>query len=248
MDEIALIVYGDGGELGKFEVFAKSLCVDLKKKYKKITKKYINRDVEFFKLILSINSNTKISEMHIFSHAIGAGIFLGYKDTAIAINRERVWRIASQSRRKITYHEVVKTEVGAIQTDDLIINPIVNKKSELREKFSSDAFIKIWGCNSGADGWVYSDNGVVHPSDISEPYYWRAFNESNKPKPSIAQAFATFFNVKVFGAKSGANIEVKYKNKWMSTGRYKNNIGHWPSGKLPHRLVPEKGIYHEFKP
>ena len=97
-------------------------------------------------------------------------------------------------------------------------------------------------------GWVYSDNGVTNPSDTSVAYYWRAFNEFNVPKPSIAQAFATFFNLKAYGASSGANIEVKHKANWISSQQYKNKVGHWPSGNLSHRLVPDKGVYNEYTP
>ena len=90
-------------------------------------------------------------------------------------------------------------------------------------------------------GWVYSDGGVVDPKDTSVAYCWCAFNEFNIPKPSIAQAIAKFFNRKVYGAKSGANIEVMHNKKWISSQQYKDKVGHWPSGTLHHRLVPDKG-------
>ncbi len=248
MEKIAIIVYGDGRELGNFEIFAKNLAQDLKRKYNKVLIKYVNRDYDFFKLIKSTSNKEEIEELHIFSHSIGAGIFLGYMDPSIAASRERIWRLANRAKRKVTYHEAVRTEVGAIQTDDFKIGALAKQQTVLQNKFSASAFIKIWGCNSGVENWVYSDNGVVDPKDTSEPYYWRAFNEFHKPKPSIAKALARFFNCKVYGAKSGANIEVKYNKKWISTQQYKMTIGHWPSGKLPHRLVPEKGTYNEYLP
>ena len=43
-------------------------------------------------------------------------------------------------------------------------------------------------------------------------------------------------------------IEVQYKKKWISSEQYNNNVGHWPSSNLPHRLVPDKGTYNEFRP
>ncbi len=178
----------------------------------------------------------------------GAGLFLGYKDPAIATMRESIWKMAFKAKRKVTYHQVVQTEVGAIQTDDLKLGAITSQQADLRKRFTTNAFIKIWGCNSGVKGWVYSDNGVVDSGDASEAYYWRAFNEFNVPKPSIAQALATFFNRKVYGARNGASIEVKYKKKWISSQHYKNQVGHWPSGSLPHRLVPDKGAYNEYRP
>jgi hypothetical protein len=69
-------------------------------------------------------------------------------------------------------------------------------------------------------------------------------------RPTIAgyKALATFFNCKVYGAKSGSSIEVKFKKAWISSSQYKTKVGHWPSGSLPHRLVPDKGTYYEYLP
>ena len=178
MEEIAIIIYGDGGELGSFKVFAESHAKELNKKYKKVLTHYTNRDFKFFNLIQSINnSKEQIAELHIFSHSIGAGLFLGYKDSSIAASRNALVDCADKMGRKITYHEAVNTEIGAIQTDDLKIGAIIKQKSILQSKFTTTAFIKIWGCNSGVKGWVYSDGGVVDPKDTSVAYYWRAFNE-----------------------------------------------------------------------
>lgn len=190
----------------------------------------------------------EVKELHIFSHAIGAGLFLGYKDPTVAARRMAVWKGALRAKRKLTYSEVVQTEIGAIQTDDLLSGTFTKQQADIRSRFSSAGFIKMWGCNSGVNNWVYSDNGVVDPKDKSEPYYWRAFNEFNVPKPSIAQAFAKFFDRKVYGATSGASIEVKGKKGWISSEVYKSKVGHWPSGSLPHRLVPDKGAYYEYTP
>ncbi|VAW85553.1 hypothetical protein MNBD_GAMMA17-630 [hydrothermal vent metagenome] len=249
IEKIAIIAYGDGGELGRFEVFARTLSKELNKKYTKVLVQYVNRDAKFFNLIESVNSaKEEIAELHIFSHSIGASLFLGYKDHAIATSRNTLVMNKSKAGKNVTYHEVVRAEVGAIQTDDFKVGVFLNKQSDYQKKFSVDAFIKLWGCNSGVKGWIYSDGGVVDPKDTSAPYYWRAFNEFNTPKPSIAQAVAKFFNRKVYGANSGASIEVYHNKKWRSSQQYKNQVGHWPSGILPHRLVPDKGAYNEFLP
>jgi len=249
MEQVAVIAYGDGGELGNFKVFADSLEKELNKKYTTVIVKYINRDTQFFNLIDSIDvTKIEIAEFHIFSHAIGAGLFLGYKDPVIASRRNALVNRAARMGRNITYQQAVNTETGAIQTDDFKLGAFISKKSDFRKKFSTDAFIKIWGCNSGVNGWVYSDGGVVDQSDTSVAYYWRAFNKKHVPKPSIARALAKFFDRKVYGANSGASIEVKHKKKWISSKKYKDKVGHWPSGRLPHRLVPDKGAYNEFKP
>lgn len=247
-EDIAIIVYGDGGELGNFKVFADNLKRDLDKTYKNVIMKYVNRDYEFFKLLDSVLPIQKIKELHVFSHAIGAGLFLGYKDNAISAQRINALRTADLAGRKLTYNEVVAIEKGAIQTDDLLHINYLPLRNKYRNKFTKGAFIKIWGCNSGVDSWVYSDQGLVDPADTREWYYWRAFNEKNTPKPSIAKAMAKYFNVTVYGAKSGASIEVYHKGAWVSSQSYKKNVGHWPSGRLPHRLVPDKGTYHAFNP
>jgi hypothetical protein len=248
MAKIAVIVYGDGKELGDFKIFAEGLELKLKRTYKKVVTKYANRDVQFFDLIRTTDINDEIAELHIFAHSIGAGLFLGYGDTNIHRLRVAAITNAELLKKKVTYNEAVRIEVGAIQTDDLLTSAMLRQQADLRSKFSANAFIKIWGCNSGVEDWVYSDQGVVDPKDTSEFYYWRAFNESNIPKPSIARALAKFLNRKVYGARSGSSIEVNYHKKWISSKDYKDKIGKWPSGILPHRLVPDTGKYYEYLP
>lgn len=249
IEKVAIIAYGDGGELGSFKVFAESLEKELSKKYTKVILQYVNRDSKFFNLIKSIDiSQEEIEELHVFSHAIGAGLFLGYKDSVIAASRNALVMMKSKMGKKITYFEAVRTEVGAVQTDDFKLGTLNKSQSDFRKRFSTTSFIKIWGCNSGVKGWVYSDGGIVDLRDTSVPYYWRAFNETNTPKPSIAQAMAKYFNRKVYGATSGASIEVKHKKSWLSSQQFKDRVGHWPSGILPHRLVPDKGAYNEYLP
>lgn len=250
MEQIAIIVYGNGSDLGNFKVFADTLQKELKLKYKKVLTQYINRDTAFFDLIKSTVATEQIAELHIFAHSMGGGIFFGYHDDAIGRMRTDIITTALHDKRKVTYLEAVLTEIGSLQTDDLVRDIFVKQQLELRGKFSKGAFIKIWGCNSGVKDWEYSDGdgSITDPNDKSEPYYWRAFNEKNTPKPSIAQAMATFFNVKAYGATSGTSGEVEYKGKWISTKAYKDKLGKWPSGALPIRLAPDKGEYNEYKP
>jgi hypothetical protein len=250
MEAIAGIAYGDGAELGSFKVFSESLKQEISQKYRKIAVKYVNRDYDFVNWLISLpGNNEKITELHIFSHSIGAGLFIGYKDRSIASQRRRAFNNAAQFRRRLTYNNVLRIETGAIQTDDLVMNPLfIMNRNKLKNLFFSHAFIKIWGCNSGVSNWIYSDNNITDPNDTSQPYYWRAFNEKNKHKPSIAQALADFFQVKVYGARSGASIQVFHNKKWVSSKTYKQIIGHWPSGTVPHRLIPDRGVYNEFLP
>jgi len=120
MEQVAVITYGDGGELGNFKIFADSLEKELIKKYTTVIVKYVNRDTKFFDLIDSLdNSKQEIAEFHIFAHSIGAGLFLGYKDSIISSRRKALVNRAARMGRNITYQQAVATETGAIQTDDL---------------------------------------------------------------------------------------------------------------------------------
>ena len=106
--------------------------------------------------------------------------------------------------------------------------------------FAADATAKFWGCNAGVTGWVYGADDDTH--------YWEALNTRNTPKPSIAQAFADYLGLKVFGAGSGSDIEVELNGKWITSEKYKQLKKHWPSGRIPQRLHPTRGDYNAFSP
>jgi hypothetical protein len=126
--------------------------------------------------------------LHIFSHSIDAGMFLGYHDNAINALRSATLGNPDGTARKAKYAEVVAAEVGSILTDHLLISPFSSSKGAARAVFAKDAIIKIWGCNSGVVNWSYWDG------DPPAPYYWSALNKQNVPKPALAQAFADYFN------------------------------------------------------
>ena len=66
----------------------------------------------------------------------------------------------------------------------------------------------MYGCNGGTAGWVYSDLPTQLGGRTSTvPYYWRALNTRNTPKPSIAKALADFFGIPVTAAASLASVE-----------------------------------------
>jgi hypothetical protein len=249
LERIALIAYGDGGELGSFRVFADNLSRELQGKYQKMTVEHVTRDFKLFQLIDAVNpASEQIGEMHIFSHSIGAGLFLGYKDPTLVSARRALVQSATARNARVTFVQSLRLEIGALTTDDLLHGDYANKGNQYSVKFASDAFLKIWGCNSGVEGWVYSDAGVTDPADASVDYYWRSFNEVGAPKPSFAATLARYLGRTVYGAKSGASVQVKYKQNWVSTKQYRQLVGHWPSGALPHRLVPDKGSYQAFSP
>src|SRR5262245_65348313 len=83
----------------------------------------------------------------------------------------------------------------------------------------------------------------------AETYYWRAIIEFNMPKPSIAQAFANYFQVATYGAGSGSSIQVKYRGRWVSSTQFLKTT-HRKSvneGDVL-RLAPDSGDYNEFRP
>ena len=260
MVSCALIVYGRGDTLGNFQIFSRDLAGRLatgsaaapsgRFAHNQIVQVNIERRAGFFDYLKDppFKGRMKIKELHVFSHSIGAGLFLSYGDAAVGQLRAQAVGRAGMAGRRITYREALETEVGAILVDDFIRPPFLGMKTAIRANFEPGAFIKLWGCNSAIAGWTYSDNGVTDPADSSEAYYWRALNEQNVPKPSVAQSFADYFGLKTHGAAAGSHIEVLHRRNWISSARYRSDIGRWPSGALQHRLTPDRGNYDEYRP
>ena len=153
-----------------------------------------------------------------------------------------------------SYLTVLNTEKGAVLTDDLVRPPYNGYRDKIRANFDTNAKIKIWGCNSGVTDWVYGDpmatgGSTADPNAAAEYYYWRALNELNVPKPSIAQAFADYFRVLTYGAGSGSSIQVRYKGNWMSSPSFlKTTKRRFVNEADVLRLAPDKGDYNEYKP
>jgi hypothetical protein len=143
---------------------------------------------------------------------------------------------------------VIKLEEGAVLTDDRVRDPYMFMFDKIRENFAPSATATLWGCNTGIEHWTYSDNGTADPRNTDAPYYWRALNEKNTPKPKFAQAFAMYLKRVVYGASSGSHIEVLHRGAWVSSDKYKVAVGEWPAGSLVHRLQPDRGNYHAYKP
>ena len=250
-----LLMHGRGGSLGDFKVFSDTHRKAIMRADKDavVVQESTERAKRFREVLESWPSANKIKELHIWSHSIGAGLFLGYQDPTIAAERVALVTRTQAAGRNPTFDEVRENEIGALFTDDLLVSPYTATKATVRPKLQKDAFVKIWGCNAAIDNWVYTDTGpggalITDPADTSATYYWRALNERNRPKPSIAQAFADFFDVKVFGASSGSNIQVIHGGAWVSTDAYHKKFSKHPPGTLPHRLHPTKGDYNAFTP
>jgi hypothetical protein len=145
---------------------------------------------------------------------------------------------------------VLATEVGTVFTDDFLRPQYARIRDQIRRHCEPSVTVKLWGCNSGIPAWVYSDGEtmVTDPRDRSQPYYWRALNERNVPKPAVAQAVADYFGCVCYGASSGSHIEVRNRGRWVSSGSYRAHVGHWPSGSLRHRLSPDRGGYNAYSP
>lgn len=140
--------------------------------------------------------------------------------------------------------------MGAILTDDFLKPTVRTKAEKYRLAFAPLATIKLWGCNSGVRNCIYSDNGETDPTVVDQriPFYWRALNLRNSPKPSVAQAFADFFQRRTFGATSGAHVEVLHRGQWVKSSRYRAEVHKWPSPRLVHRLHPDRGEYRVYEP
>lgn len=245
-DEVALVIYGRGADLGNFKFFADDLVTTELTGFKKenIIIKNIERRDAFFDFLNTNPFPSKIKEFHIYSHSYGGALSLGYKDPVILNSRTVITDTVKGG--KANYLSVLNNEVGSIFTDDLIRAPYNGYSAKIRTLFAKDSKIKIWGCNSGIAGWVYSDMlGNAQVYDIDAPadyYYWRAINEQNKIKPSIAQAFADYFQVKTFGATSGSSIQVKHKGVWTGSPAFLKQTGRkFVKEADTLRLAPDKG-------
>jgi hypothetical protein len=261
-NEIAVVLYGNGAELGNFKFFANDLATqfvqDRKFDRANIIIKPTLSGAEFFSALIGIPPSRKIKELHVFSHSIGGGLYLGYRLGAAARFRQDALRPFpypfTPGAPRISYDQVLATEYkAAILTDHLRWPPFSEAQAQLRAKFSAGATIKIWGCNSGVSGWVYTDedssgNLVPDQNAPANYYYWRALNTRNVPKPSIAQAFADFFGVTVYGAGSGSHIEVWYHGRWITSTAFKGATGRFPGEPDILRLHPDRGDYNPFSP
>jgi len=260
---IALLMYGNGAELGNFELFATNTAGNLVKDKKfsssDILKVKAVRREEFFGTIAKLPSGSRIGELHVFSHSIGGGLYLGYHDAAIEQSREFNIALYNGAHNKIPYFAVLNTETGGILTDHLFSEPLKSARDLYRAKFSANATVKLWGCNSGINHWVYTDplydkktNKLIRlvsdQDDEASFYYWRALNTANFPKPSVAQALADYFRVPVFGATSGSHIEVLHHQHWITSDAFRKSTGHWPGSSSALRLRPDVHGYKKFLP
>lgn len=253
-DEGVLVIYGRGADLGNFKFFADDLVTTELASFDKssIVIKNVERRNAFFDLLLNPPFTFKIKELHIYSHSFGGGLSIGYKDPALNPGRSAVVDRARGGRA--SYSTVLQAEQGTIFTDDLIRTPYTNYREEIRTRFAPNAKIKIWGCNSGVENWIYSDedergNSVYELDAPASYYYWRALNETNTPKRSIAQAFANYFNVTTYGARSGSSIQVKYRGRWVSSPNFLKATRRKSVGEPDVlRLAPDVGTYYAYAP
>jgi hypothetical protein len=244
MENLALMFYGNGSDLGNFKVFAGGLKQSLRGSYapQHVIDLRIIWRADFFDSLANPPFENKIGELHIFAHSTGGGLFLGYH---LEERRQARDFLIANSNHRLTYEEVLNAEETTVFTDDFVRHPWVDMRDDIRDNFAPGALIKIWGCNSGLEAHEYSDGD---PFDPRTPYYWRAINEQRTPKPSVAQAVADYFGLPTYGATSGSHVEVFSDGHWTKTNRYRATVGHWPSARLEHRLKPDRGDYQEFLP
>jgi hypothetical protein len=244
----SVIIYGRGDELGDFRVFADYLKKDLTPTFAdNIRVINIEQKAVFFSYLSNFKESFLIKQLHVFSHSIGGGLFLGYGGSAGANSRVNAYKRAKRLGRNVTYEEVRDAEIDAVLSDDFLNPSIRTLKTAIQSKFSTNAQIKLWGCNAGYEGWVYGDDDW--DGDGIPDVYWSMLNTRHIPKPSVANAFAQFFNLKVFGARSGSHVEVFEGGTWITSQEYKNSHGRWANpAHTQHRLQPDHGPYYEYNP
>lgn len=257
--DIAMLLYGNGADLGNFKFFADDAATELirLKKFDKsqITIKQTLDRASFVAAIQAVPPGSRIKELHIFSHSIGAGLYIGYHDPTARSNRETAMR-SFMGSVKISFDKVLDAETGGILTDHLVRDPMKSDQAALKAKFAPKATMKLWGCNSGVSGWTYSDTDtssgrpvlVADQNGKADVYYWRALNTQNTPKPSIAQALADYFGISVSGAGSGSHIEVLHNGAWITSTKYKQETGRSAGEPETLRLNPDSGDYNAFSP
>src|ERR1700759_5105445 len=107
MGRVAAILYGNGGHLGNFGVFASSLAQTLRARYGRdgVLLKETGRRDAFFSYPASppLRPSDQIAELHVFAHSIGGGIFIAYGDSAVDQRRRQAFKQAIDAHRRITY-------------------------------------------------------------------------------------------------------------------------------------------------
>jgi hypothetical protein len=251
----AMLIYGRGDDPGDFKQFGDDLITrGLRSKYGLGIHAFRAERRDAFFDALS-KARAPISELHIFSHSYGGALMLGYRDTILGAARGRIMDFYRGQRTP--QQVVLNTEKGAFFVHDLFRAPYAGLRDGLRRKFASGAFIKIWGCNAGLAGHVYSDpiernleglaietSGQTASPDyrVGAEFYWRALNGGRLP--SIAAAMANYFNAPVFAATSGAHIELNTGGRWLSSSKISRPLVE----RDDIRLYPDRGSYVEFKP
>lgn len=251
----ALVLYGRGADFGSFKAFVDDfISTDLSTRFPatRIEVKNTERYKDFWEALGSFGQRFDIGELHIFSHSYGAGLSLGYQDPALATARGAMIDIATRAGRKVTAQEVLTTEKGIIFSDDLLDPVQAALAPDFQKMFVAPKLIKLWGCNSGVAGWLFSDPAgsasVSDPAAPADSFYWRALNTINQPKPAIAQAIADYFKADVYGATSGSHAEVKVGKAWITSDEFRKQKKRWPNENDMLRLTPDKGSFLPFKP
>lgn len=241
-----VIVYGRGDSLGDLKVFAEDLRDELGTKQGPVLLKKIEGKDEFFDYLANTAFPFAIKELHIMSHAFGAGLALGYGSPAAGQSRQSAFDRAQSQSRSVTATEVLDAEIGVIFTDDLTRSTFTVRRADIQSKFAASATIKIWGCNAAIENWVYSDDDYT--GDGAADAYWSVLN-GTIGKPSIAQAIANYFQRRTFAASSGAHVEVLVGGTWITSQQYRQRHGKWPNpARFPHRLAPDRGTYQIYSP
>lgn len=170
------------------------------------------------------NSDDKIVELHIFSHAWSSGLSLNYGGSPTEQDLKDLEKI---------YGVLVRQHIGSDDVDKF--NPLQLRISnfqylsedqikKLRLRFADKAIVRLWGCNSG----YTSGSGTG-------------------PYANIASTFAQYANTTGYGAPKGTSFYAFVDKRWTTEHPPVGNKAPWPFELRPYRHY-RSAQSNEFRP
>lgn len=125
MKHVHVIFFGRGGNLGNFELFAQNLAAQMRAEGKQVEVHRTERHAQFFEYLENppFLHTGKIASLHVFSHSIGSGLFLGYGDPILSERRNLALQRARDAGLRLYFAEILRVEDGAILSDHLLVEP-----------------------------------------------------------------------------------------------------------------------------
>jgi hypothetical protein len=160
----------------------------LKERYSNVKLIAIYTGGDFLNLLMQERKDTKIRELHIFSHAWNTGLSLNYGE--LKSQEKDIQTYIDIYGKNIRFFMDGSDDFQHVRTSQLRISNFhfLNKEqiTKIREIFSPVGVIRIWGCNAGNDA------------------------------SGISQTFANYCGIATWGSQTGTSFWVlqKGKEKW----------------------------------